>query len=285
MNRAGVDPAAEKLRVRLEAERLGRATFRQAMSDYVAWLPERKRNRNAKKDQGTLTREFHDPQRNPWIDKPLREVTGVEVQRVIEAIRDRPAAASGYEAFGLLKRFFEWVIAPKRRAELGVMESPLTKLTNEEMKLQKNKRHRKHDADEVRAYWARAETTAYPWGEYFKALMLTGQRNRDVRLVQWCEFDLEKRTWTIPAVRFKSDRDELVMLSVPVIQLLDRIKRRQSENHGPFVFSTTDGWKPIQGVSKATEVFRKRMGEIYAEKHGKPMKHWVPACWPCASGP
>ncbi len=46
----------------------------------------------------------------------------------------------------------------------------------------------------------------------------------------------QQRTWTIPAVRFKSDRDELVMLSVPVIQLLDRIKRRQSENHGPFVF-------------------------------------------------
>lgn len=95
----------------------------------------------------------------------------------------------------------------------------------------------------------------------------------------------QQRTWTIPAVRFKSDRDELVMLSVPVIQLLDRIKRRQSENHGPFVFSTTDGWKPIQGVSTATEVFRKRMGEIYAEKHGKPMKHWVPAYWPCASRP
>lgn len=275
MNRQLIDPAEEAVRVALAEEGLNRATFRQAMKDHVSWLPERARNRRAKGDQQLLEREFLDPDRNPWIDKPLCQVTAIEVQDLIEAIRDRPAPTVAYNAFSLLKQFFKWVLAPKTSQAYGISETPLTNLFHSTMYLTKNKRQRTHDADEIRAYWAATDEMGHPWGEYFKALLLTGQRNRDVREATWAEFDVAKRMWTIPAWRYKSERDHYVPLSVPMMQLLERIKARQTANHGPYVFSTNDGWKPIVGIGKATAKFRKKVAEFYLEATGKQLKHWI----------
>lgn len=275
LNRRRLDPAEVAGRAMLEEERLRRATFGNALEDYIRWLPNRERSRQAANDQKLLRREFLDPARNPWIDKPLREVTGLDVQELIEAIRDRPAPAAAFSAFGRLKTFFRWTLAPKQSEAYRITLSPVTSLTNGTMSLRKQVRSRKHDADEIRAYWAAAEATPHPWGEFFRALILSGQRNRDVREAEWAEFDLPRRMWTIPAWRFKSNRQQLVPLSVPMMQLLEQIGARQSAEHGPYVFSTTDGWKPISGISKAVAQFQKKMGEIYAETHDEPLEPWV----------
>lgn len=275
LNRRGIDPAEEAILARLEDERLSRMTFRKAMEDYVAWLPERKRNRRAAAGQKLCRREFLDPERNRWIDKPLHKVTELDVQNLIEAIRDRPAPTEAYNAFSMLRTFFKWILNPRRKDDYGIAHSPVIDLTNEHMELRKNKRKRTHNSDEIRAYWAATEATPDPWGPFFQALLLTGQRNRDVRNAVWSEFDLKRRMWRIPASRFKSNREQPVPLSVPMMQLLERIKALQSTDHGPYVFSTTDGWKPISGISNAMRQFRQKMVEIYAETHDEPLEPWV----------
>ncbi len=50
--------------------------------------------------------------------------------------------------------------------------------------------------------------------------LLTGARPSEIRLATWDEFDLQQRVWTIPAERFKSDRDHKVHLSERAVEVL-----------------------------------------------------------------
>lgn len=275
LNRRGIDPMEEAIQVRLEEERLSRTTFRKAMEDYVAWMPSRPNSRNADADQKLCRREFLDAKRNPWIDKPLNKITLVNAQDLIEAIRDRGAQTEAFNSLSRLKTFFNWTLKGKRSEAYGISDSPIRNLKHSDLLLEKRKRKRKHDSNEIRAYWAASELMADPWKSFFQALLLTGQRNREVREAVWSEFDFKTRMWTIPAARFKSNREQLVPLSVPMMQMLKRIQSQQSPDHGPYVFSTTDGWKQISGISNATDEFRQKVMEIYTETHGKAPEHWV----------
>lgn len=57
----------------------------------------------------------------------------------------------------------------------------------------------------------------------FQLLIFTFVRPGELRKARWCEFDLEKRLWLIPAARMKMRRDHIVPLCEPVMQLLDEL--------------------------------------------------------------
>lgn len=99
LNRKGVDPWEEATLAELEAERYRRQTFRHVLQDYIATLPFRPDNRKSEEDAATLRREFLDPERVPWLDDPIRAVRGADVQRAIEAIRDRGAPTQAFNVF------------------------------------------------------------------------------------------------------------------------------------------------------------------------------------------
>jgi len=54
--------------------------------------------------------------------------------------------------------------------------------------------------------------------------LLTGARPTEIRLATWDEIDLAGKVWTIPADRFKSDREHKVHLSSRSIDVLQRAK-------------------------------------------------------------
>lgn len=277
LNRKGVDPLEEAILAELEAEKYRRQTFRHVLEDYIATLPSRAENRKAEDDAKTLRREFLDPKRIPWLDTPIREVGGADVQRAIEAIRDRGAPTQAFNVFSLIKTFFKWTITPARADDFGMTHSPVANLKCSDMSLQRKKRSRKLDSKEIRAYWAACDTMDYPLDEYFRAVILVGQRKNELRLAEWAEFDLEKRLWTIPACRFKNGKSQEVPLSVPMMHLLERIRNRQSDRHGPFVFSRNDGLSPVGFNSGDIEKFRGKLAEIYlADNPGStPPEHWT----------
>lgn len=277
LNREGIDPSEEATRAELEAERYRRQTFRQVLTDYIATLPFRAENRKADDDAATLRREFLDPERVPWLDLPIREVRGADVQRAIEAIRDRGAPTQAYNVFSLIKTFFTWATTPARVDDFGMTHSPVANLPRSAMKLRRNKGTRKLDSKELRAYWAACDAMGYPLDEYFRAEVLVAQRRNEVRLAEWSEFDMEQRLWTIPDCRFKTGKCQLVPLSVPMIQLLERIRSQQSERHGPFVFSRNDGLSPVGLNSDDVDRFRAKLAEIYVDDNpgSAPPKHWT----------
>ncbi len=277
LNRKGVDPREEATRAELEAEKYQRQTFRHVLQDYIATLPFRAQNRKADEDGATLRREFLDPERVPWLDDPIRDVKGANVQRAIEAIRNRGAPTQAYNVFSLIKTFFRWATTPARVDDFGMEHSPVERLKSSDMGLKRNKGTRKHDSREIRAYWVACDAMDYPFDECCRALIISLQRKNETRLAVWSEFDMEQRLWTIPACRFKNGKCQLVPLSVPMMQLLARIRSRQSDRHGPFVFSRNDGHSPMGLNSGDIDKFRAKMTEIYlADNPGRaPPQHWT----------
>jgi hypothetical protein len=122
--------------------------------------------------------------------------------------------------------------------------------------------------DDLRAVWRAADGLGYPYGPLVRLLMLTGQRRAEVGEAQWCEFDLERRLWTITAARFKSDAVHVLPLSDEAMAILEALPRWRG---GDFVFSTNGGRKPVDGFSYA----KARIDKLVAAQRGRAAEPWV----------
>jgi len=265
----GLDPRKEAERREREAAVDARRTFRSAMEDHTAWLPNRTRNRHAAADANTLSAEFLDPDRNKWIDKALADVTKADVGQLIDNIRERGVPGRAFEALGLIKQFFVWVNGASRYQAYGlpgnVTGNPVADVTAESMQLARRVRERTLDVVELRAYWRAAVAMDYPDGPLYRLVLLTGGRRRDeVEGIRRSEIDFEKKLWTIPKERVKHGNElgELyVALTDEAIALLEELLREQPEGWGDCFFSVTNGQTPYTGYDM--DDFRARVEEEF----------------------
>ena len=77
----------------------------------------------------------------------------------------------------------------------------------------------------------------------FEFLVLTAARSAEVRLATWDEIDAAGRTWTVPAVRMKMNREHRVPLSPRAVEVLDAARSLADGN--PLVFPNRWG-NPIR---------------------------------------
>jgi integrase len=70
----------------------------------------------------------------------------------------------------------------------------------------------------------------------FEFLILTAARTSEVLRATWGEFDLEGKTWTIPADRMKAKREHRVPLAPRAVEILERAKQLGDGAGGSFVF-------------------------------------------------
>ncbi len=99
------------------------------------------------------------------------------------------------------------------------------------------------------------------------ALMFTifnAVRSGEARLAKWSEFDLDAKTWTIPAKRMKMGKQHIVPLAGPALDILGRRWPLRVGDDG-FVFST-HGKKPLSDMTM-TKVMRD-MGIAEITVHG-----------------
>jgi integrase len=193
-----------------------------------------------------------------WRNRLVTEIAPREAAEAIRAIAERGAPYQAYNAFGWLRRFYNWAI---NSGEHGVEMSPIARLSARDIIGQaKEPRSRILTDPEIRALWVGSERLGYPFGPVFQLLLITGQREREVADASWDEFDLENRLWTIPKARMKGDRAHEVPLSdsaLKVIRVLPRFG-------GKYLFSSTGGKKPVSGFSKA----KLRIGGLMAIEIG-----------------
>ncbi|GEC32155.1 tyrosine-type recombinase/integrase [Sinorhizobium fredii] len=273
----GLDPRQETKRREREAAVDERRTFRSVMEDYIAWLPNRKRNRHAAADAAALSAEFLDPDRNGWIDKAIADVTKADVGSLIENIRGRGVPGRALEALGLIKGFFVWANGPARYQGYGLTSNPVADVTPDVMQLERGVRERTLDVAELRAYWRASLAMSYPDGPLYRLVLLAGGRRRDeAEGVRWSEIDIEKRLWTIPKERVKHGDDLLdlyVVLTDEAIALLEELRRGQPEGWGDCIFSVTNGQSPYTGYDM--DDFRARVEEEYRKlRPGSAMDGW-----------
>lgn len=272
----GLDPKKEEERTEAARVRLARTTFASAMEDYIAALPSREQNRHVSADIKAIRRDILNPTRNPWRDTPMADVSDVDVSRLVKAIRDRGAPAVALNTFRHLKTFFGWAMEPERRRAYGLNANPIRDLAPKVLGLYRRVRKRKLDVHELRAYWKVAGETPYPYGPFFKSLLLTGVRKAELVGMRRSEIDREDRLWTVPEERCKSGVVHLVPLSAVMMLLVEEILDSLPSSHGDCIFSTTNGQKPINGFSKAVDAFRSRVAATLSEmRPDAAMKPWV----------
>lgn len=273
---ARIDPKAEAERAEAEKVLRRRHTFRSVMEDYIAFIPSREFNRAVAAEIKRIRANILNPNVNPWIEKPVYEVTDVDVASLIESIRMRPAPTEAYCTFSIMRTFFNWAISPARRTHFGLTLNPIAGLTHKKLGLRARQRDRVFDQSEARAYLSAAALTPYPYGSFAMALILTGQRLMDVAGMRWSELKLEQKLWEIPEQRYKTGRNHMVPLSDAMVLLLAELERHMPEEHGDFVFSTTNGRTHINGFSKAKDAFDKLMVAAIEEDNPLAMiKSWT----------
>lgn len=271
-----LDPKKEKERTEAERALARRSIFREAMEDYIAYLPSRARNRHVPEDIKAIRRDILDRAKNPWLDKPMADVADLDVSTLVKAIRDRGAPAEALTAFRQLKTFFSWAMEPERRMAYGISANPIRDLQPWVLGLTRRVRKRCLDAPELRAYWKAADETPYPYGPFYKAALLLGVRKTELSGMRRSEIDRADALWTVPEERCKSGVEHLVPLPAAMIGLLEEILNSQPEGHGDCVFSTTNGQIPINGFSKAMGEFRTKAAAALSEMlPGAVMRPWV----------
>lgn len=204
-----------------------------------------------------------------WAFRPIGDILPEEVATAVRAIVKRGAPYQAHNAFGLLRRLYNWAIGTN---EFGITSSPVEHLRPADLIGKREARDRVLTDEELREVWSAAETLQYPSAPLFKMLILTGQRRDEVAHMAWSEVDTGQRRWTVPAERMKGKRAHEVPLGPDAMAILVEIPRF---NAGPFVFSTTSGEKPVNGFSKVKARLDKAIAASRKEAGKKePMPAW-----------
>lgn len=170
--------------------------------------------------------------------RPLGEIKRSEVVCVLDQIVGQSTPISANRALSTLKKLFSWA------ADRGTIEvNPIAGLKPPAKAVA---RDRVLTDDELIACWKASESDGFPFEQYAKLMILTGQRRGEVAGMQWSELDFEKATWTIPALRAKNATQHIVPLAPLALSLLKSVPRFLGSD---FVFTTT-GTTPISGFRK-----------------------------------
>jgi integrase len=174
-----------------------------------------------------------------WSTRSAREITRRDVIELIDRVADRGARIHANRVLAALRVLFNWALSR------GVIEtSPAAGIKAPGAE---TVRERVLSEDELREVWRAADAAPYPFGPFFKLLILTAQRRDEVASMRWSEIDETRALWVIPGERAKNRRTHEVPLSRPAIDILCSTPRLDGSD---LVF-TTSGRAAISGFSKA----------------------------------
>lgn len=100
---------------------------------------------------------------------------------------------------------------------------------------------------ELGEVWRAAGALGWPWGPYFRFLLLTLQREAETAGLEWAELSPDFATWELPGRRTKNGKAHLVHLVEPARAILRAAPRLAGS---PLVFTTT-GKAPVSGFGHA----------------------------------
>lgn len=104
---------------------------------------------------------------------------------------------------------------------------------------------------EIELLWRACDTFGYPFGDYCKLLLVTGQRRNEVATAKWSDIDLSRGQWT--QTDNKADRTHVVPLSELALSIISSLPKFKASE---LLFTST-GKTHIQGQSK----LKKRLDE------------------------
>ena len=253
---AGIDPAqarrdareAQRLARETEKQRQERETFGAIVEEYIRlecgerqtiegrerWVP---RKVDGEREAKQLRRDFADL----W-ERHFGQIKRADLTRAVEEVQDKIGPGAAFKLGTFAVRLGNWMV---EREHVDV--SPFAgwrKPTD----IKPRRGSRVLRDNELRTLWPAIGALGYPFGPWTKLLLLTLQRRTEVATMEWSELDLDARIWFIPPEKHKAGEAPFaVPLCRTAVDILETLPRFDS---GPYVFSTTDGKRPISGFSK-----------------------------------
>ncbi|MEM8574790.1 MAG: tyrosine-type recombinase/integrase [Pseudomonadota bacterium] len=239
--RAGKDPKDEEADKRRAEQRKRADTFNGVAEDYIKRvLPKQRRGDIVARE---IRREFSER----WKGRPVTSIDRRDVIRVINETVDRGATYQAHNLFGHLRSLFNWAI---EIGDYGLEISPCDRIRPKLLIGEREPRQRVLDDAEIKAFWKAADELGYPYGPLYQLLLLTGARKNEIGQARWSELDLEKKVLVVPAERFKSNAQHLVVLSETAVAIVEALPTFSEPD---YLFSTTFGSRPVSGFAKAKE--------------------------------
>ena len=176
-----------------------------------------------------------------WRGKLIDTIDRAAAHELLDEISMGHGTGAAREVRKHVTKLFNWAVdrglltaspvAGMRRPELGYAP-----------------RERVLSMDELKAVWKAADKVGYPFGPMVQLLVLTAQRRAEVANISRDWLMLDQTTFEVPAAMYKTDRPQVVPLSVPALAIVEALPKW---NSGDFLLSTTAGKRPVSGFSKA----------------------------------
>lgn len=204
--------------------------------------------------------------------KPLPAIRLSDITAVLDRIPAKQPALRR-NVYAVMRRLFRWAVG---RGD--ILRSPLD---GAEAPPLPQSRDRVLSDDELRLAWNCSGDLGYPFGSYYRLLILTGQRREEVAGLEWRELDRASAEWKLPGERSKNSEAQTIHLSALAIAELDKAAGGDKWPKRGLVFTTT-GKTAVSGYSRA----KKRLDALMlaamqksATKSGDDPKHVELAKW------
>jgi integrase len=226
--KSDLDPKAEQeaaTRARKAAElreiRTTGVTSRNVIAEW-AWHYARK-NRKHPREAVRLLKVYVG---KPWKGRPVRDLEKRDAVLLLDRIKAR-APVMANRIYNLALQAFTKAVERDlitTNPFIGVPKKPGGK---------EEPRERSLTPDEVRAFWSGLDhddtEISRPVRLALRLILVTAQRPGEVAGAKWSEFDTKAALWTIPAARAKNDREHLVPLTKPALDIIAELRELASD--------------------------------------------------------
>jgi integrase len=255
-----IDPSHQIKMDKIARQISGAATFRAVADEFL--------NKDIREGKAAVTlrkKEWLLGQVMPDLgSRPVSEVTAAEILIPLRRIEAKGHYETARRVRSTVGQVFRYAIATARAENdptfglKGALTSPVVT-------------HRAAVTDWpafgglVRAVWGYEGMPQTRIGLQVMALLYP--RPGELRRAEWFEFDLEKATWTIPAVRMKMRREHRKPLSIQAVTILKAL--HQLTGDGRLVFPGTTSWSRSMSENTLNGALRRMgFGKDEATSHG-----------------
>lgn len=177
----------------------------------------------------------------------IKTITPPQLLSALRAIESKGAIDVAHRAQQTCGQIFRYAIA------IGKSERDISADLRGALKVRKTINYARLEAKELSEFFAKLENYD---GDLqtklaMKLLVLTFVRSGELRGSKWCELDLTKKEWRIPAERMKMRDPHIVPLSIQALQVIEELKPLTS--HREYLFPNRN--KPMTFISENTLLY------------------------------
>jgi len=178
-------------------------------------------------------------------NKPIRDISAPDILKPLRRLEAKGHHESAVRMRAVIGQVFRYAIATGRAGNdptFGLRGAIMTPKVSHRAAITEKAAFREL-ARHVWSYQGEPETQAA-----LKLMVLLYPRPGELRLSYWKEFDLEKRTWTIPETRAKMRRQHVKPLSAVAVSVLKDLQKLNNRSLLVYPSSQT----PVKSISEVT---------------------------------